>query len=69
MFIILQLLELEDDLMETQMVLLELTMNGHVSAKKYKFFSYDENIPDSDKEKQQVKALNKLNKRLHLTFT
>lgn len=45
-----------------------VTTSGYTSKRKNEFFEYKENIPDSEKDQQEVSALKKFNKRYKFSF-
>lgn len=47
-----------------------ITRNGplYIISTKYKYFQFDENIPDSEKDRQHVAALKKFNQKFKTSF-
>lgn len=54
----------EDGLSRAQ----NITISGFASKRKNEFFEYKENIPDGEKDQQDVAALKKFNKRYKFSF-
>lgn len=46
----------------------KITSNGYVTDKKYEFFEFCDNVDDSERERGQKLALQKLNQKFGFNF-